>query len=58
MCNRYSYTHGYICEECFAELVSLGVGTDIEDFLESTKKEGSPPDIAYLYFSEEFPERL
>lgn len=34
MCDRYSYTFGYLCDECFEELVQKGVGTDIRNFLE------------------------
>lgn len=41
MCERYSHIHGYICEDCFLELVGssveTGVETDIENFLASQK---------------------
>ena len=39
MCDRYSSQYGYLCYECFEELVSCGLHQDIEDFLESPKKE-------------------
>ncbi len=39
LCNRYSPKYGYICDECFEELVNCGVTTDISEFLLSTKGE-------------------
>ena len=38
MCDRYSYEHGYICDDCFRELVSTGPTTDIKGFMETTRK--------------------
>jgi len=38
MCDRYSTTHGYICYECFEELVNNGAETDIYKFMGSPKK--------------------
>lgn len=38
MCDRYSYEHGYLCSECFEELVSTGPETDINYFMESLKR--------------------
>ena len=38
MCDRYSTAHGYICYECFEELVNSGAETDIYKFMESPKK--------------------
>jgi len=35
MCDRLSYQYGYLCEDCFQELVNLGVGTNIEWFMDS-----------------------
>jgi len=35
MCDRYSTRYGYICSDCFKELVKLGVDTDIEEFMGS-----------------------
>ena len=37
MCDRYSPTYGYICEECFEELVNSGATTNIQDFMNSEK---------------------
>ena len=39
MCDRYSYAFGYICNECYKELVENGIGVDIEVFLDTEKKE-------------------
>ena len=39
MCNRYSRNYGYICDECFEELVAHGSEQNIDDFLESEKPE-------------------
>ena len=35
MCDRLSYKYGYLCHECFAELVSMGNTVDIEDFMDN-----------------------
>jgi hypothetical protein len=39
MCNRYSIEYGYLCDECFQELVSKGIDTDIDEFMSSEKPE-------------------
>ena len=36
MCTRYSDKHGYICNECFEELLNSDINS-IEEFLESEK---------------------
>jgi len=36
MCSRYSYTYGYICNECFEELVSSNL--DIDEFMNTPKQ--------------------
>ena len=54
LCDRYSSTYGYICWECFDELVSLGPKTDIESFMNSVKRP-KQKDISFLIFNEEFP---
>lgn len=40
MCDRYSYTHGYICQECFEELKRAGYAShrEIAAFLETPKR--------------------
>uniref|UniRef100_A0A6M3LGJ1 Uncharacterized protein n=1 Tax=viral metagenome TaxID=1070528 RepID=A0A6M3LGJ1_9ZZZZ len=37
--DRYSSKYGYICHECFEELVQLGPTTDIKSFMDSVKIE-------------------
>ncbi len=37
MCDRHSQEHGYICNECFEELVS-SAPQNIEEFMNSDKK--------------------
>lgn len=58
MCDRYSHEHGYICRECFNELVSLGVDTNVAEFMDSQKKEvHEPPRVdPYDYFDKIFPD--
>lgn len=38
LCDRLSYNHGYICEECFHELVMTGAETNIEKFMATAKR--------------------
>jgi hypothetical protein len=38
MCDRHSHEYGYICNECFEELVNEE-NLDIEDFMDSEKGE-------------------
>ena len=59
MCNLYSSEFGYICYECFEELISLGMDKDIQEFMDSEKKEINSLDEkeiaaqrARLYFKE------
>ena len=57
MCDRYSPRHGYICNECFEELIDSGVYTNIAEFLDSTKKEKKLNIImARELFDQEFPD--
>ena len=39
MCDRYSRKYGYICYECFDELVKLGAFKDIQEFMNTPKVE-------------------
>ena len=57
MCDRHSYKYGYICNECFAELVALGADTNIEEFMDSKIRYERPEIDAYKFFDEEFPMR-
>jgi len=38
MCDRYSPAYGYICNECFEELVETGPTTDISEFMNTLKE--------------------
>ena len=51
MCSRISHIfNAYICDECFEELVKLGVKTDIHQFLESPKLDVDDEEATRLYF--------
>ncbi len=56
MCDLLSHEYGYICSDCFAELVELGIGADIESFMNSKKKTQHKFDEKYIidYFSKIF----
>jgi hypothetical protein len=49
MCDRYSPKHGYLCNECFSEMVETGL--TISAFMVTGKIE---KDIGYDYYAEEF----
>jgi len=54
MCDRLSYEYGYICWECFNELVSLGPEANTEAFMNSPKK-ANRKEAAQARFNAEFP---
>jgi len=56
LCDRYSYTYGYICNECFEELVRLGIDCNIHEFMKSSKGDTSVNDDEAIrnYFDNEF----
>ncbi len=54
MCDRLSNTHGYICYDCFEELVSKGPTADVEDFM-CSKKLNINEESARARFVIEFP---
>lgn len=56
MCDRCSPEHGYICDECFDELVQSGPETRVETFMATDKKNGSK-ESAFARFDVEFPLR-
>ena len=56
MCDRYSCRYGYICDECFGELVGSGIKTNIEDFMQSAKHTYDT-ESATEYFDAEFPDQ-
>ncbi len=57
MCDRSSFQYGYICGDCFEELVQLGVQTDIDNFMGSEKNSISNAEASEVYFNEIFSER-
>ena len=54
MCDRYSREYGYICYECFEELVESGPETNVKEFMESYKQKVSK-EFARARFEVEFP---
>ena len=54
MCDRLSSEYGYICNECFDELVNLGPETDIELFMDQEKGEIFLKEDAYEKFDKIF----
>ena len=56
MCNRFSETHGYICNTCFDELVQWGVETDIAVFMRALPQCGRIKG-AHTLFDTAFPIR-
>lgn len=56
MCDRYSHEHGYICYDCFEELVDIGFTMSIEDFMKTTPKPNNR-DAKEAYFNLLFPLR-
>lgn len=57
MCNRLSHEYGYICDECFEELVQRGILTDIKAFMSSDKPLTNYDYGSYQYFNTLFPNR-
>jgi len=53
MCDRLSDTHGYICNDCFDELVELGPQTYVEFFMNSDKIQRDAS-ASHAYFDELF----
>ena len=45
LCSLYSREFGYICGECFEELVELGIEADIAVFMATPKADNSPIDL-------------
>ena len=57
MCDRCSDEHGYICDECFEELIHSGVETLIDGFMDTTKSAPSNEEQARAKFSSIFTDR-
>lgn len=56
MCNRYSARYGYICNQCFEELVRLNPES-IQAFMDSPKPNNQySSDQTYRRFDQEFPD--
>ena len=55
MCDRYSYQYGYICADCFNELVNSNV-ENIEEFMKGSVNTNLSED-KYKKWDKEFPER-
>ena len=51
MCDRLSSEYGYLCYDCFHELVNLGVSANIELFMASKPVN---IDASYAYYNEIF----
>jgi len=54
MCDRYSGAFGYICDECYAELCSLGI-IDIGTFMETVRGPRAVPEAVAAYYDKIFP---
>ena len=55
MCDRLSHKYGYICNECFDELILLGAGANIAKFMDTEKYNHTITNVdAYEFFNEEF----
>jgi len=55
MCSRYATGLGYLCADCFKELVSLGVGTDIRAFMSTSIRPNRDATADRAYFECIFP---
>ena len=53
LCDRLSHDYGYICDECFDELVSLGVNTRIDFFMDSRKRQKGVKNDPKSFFENE-----
>ena len=54
MCDRLSHIYGYICDDCFEELVGLGPAVNVEEFMQS-EKGPNQAEAARARFNVEFP---
>lgn len=57
LCECYSPEHGYICGECFEELVQRGPQADIGEFMRTQKPPENSEKAARARFEVEFPVR-
>ena len=54
MCDRYSSQYGYLCDDCFDELVRIGPGADIEWYMDGSLVESFSIDASRAFFNEIF----
>jgi hypothetical protein len=58
MCDRSSNQYGYICNDCFDELVASGQHTNIEIFMDTPKtNDPTNKELAYERYNNEFPDQ-
>lgn len=57
MCDRSSAQFGYICNDCFDELVKSGPHTNIEYFMNSPKRKKAFTVDPYDLYNEESPDQ-
>ena len=55
MCDRYSPDYGYLCGDCFQELVQSGAETSISKFMVTLKRPPNSERAAYARYAIEFP---
>lgn len=48
MCDRYSEKYGYICDDCFQELVASGI-IDINYFMNISKKNARKEELEKIF---------
>ena len=56
LCDRYSDTFGYVCDNCFEELVEMGPLSNIDHLMGHQQKNGLPEKVSRDYFSKIFKE--
>lgn len=54
MCDRYNEKYGYICNTCFNRLVSSGVFTNMDEFMNTTPPEKNYEINSFDYFNHMF----
>lgn len=57
MCDRFNYEFGYLCDECFEELIRLGKETNIPVFMCSVKLPKASVDESRDFFDNIFKRR-
>jgi hypothetical protein len=57
MCDRLADIHGYLCDECFEELVALGHPVNLDHFMRTPKKPIIDQAAARAYYNAIFVKR-